>query len=174
MRKPTGRRVAITAGIALLLVLPVVLWTTWPHILFLIDFESLGKNEQGYPEYRHRQTGIVFVSLPGGTFLMGSPEDEVGRSNWGDEGPPHKVTLSPFMIAKNEVTQKQWTYVMGPPPEGFDSPGDNNPAEQISWNDIQGFGAATGLGLPTEAQWECACRLSIPLTRPIFEKARNE
>jgi formylglycine-generating enzyme required for sulfatase activity len=55
-------------------------------------------NAQGYPEFRHRQTGIVFVSLPGGTFWMGSPEDEEGRDS--DESPVHKVTLSSFMIAK--------------------------------------------------------------------------
>ncbi len=103
MRKPTGRRVAIASGIALLLLIPIGLWISWPRILFMRDFESLGRNEQGYREYRHRQTGIVFVSLPGGTFLMGSPEDEAGRGP--NEGPVHEVTLSPFMIAKYEVTQ---------------------------------------------------------------------
>ncbi len=72
MKKPKGRTVALASAIALLLLLPVVLWTTWADILFLIDFESMGRNEQGYREYRHRQTGIVFVSLPGGTFWMGA------------------------------------------------------------------------------------------------------
>ena len=46
MKKPTGRKVAFIAAIALLLLLPVVLWTSWADILFLIDFESLGRNEQ--------------------------------------------------------------------------------------------------------------------------------
>lgn len=160
MKKPTGRRVAIASGIALLLLLPVVIWTTWADILFVINFESLGLNEQGYREYSHRQTGIVFVSLPGGTFMMGSPESEEGR--YEDEGPVHEVTLSPFMIGKYEVTQEQWIAVMGQPPHGFSFPGDNNPADTISWNDIQGFEAATGLGLPTEAQWEYACRAGTP------------
>ena len=80
MKKPRGRRVALASAIALLLLIAVVLWTAWADILFLIDFESVGRNEQGYPEYRHRQTGIVFVSLPGGTFLMGSPEGRKGDS----------------------------------------------------------------------------------------------
>ncbi len=52
---------------------------------FRRDFESLSVNAQGYPEYRHRQTGIVMVRVPGGTFLMGSPETETERR--GDEGP---------------------------------------------------------------------------------------
>ncbi len=106
MKKPTGRKVALASAIALLLLLPVVLWTSWADILFLIDFESLGLNEQGYAEYRHRQTGIVFVSLPGGTFLMGSPEEEEGRSEF--EGPVHEVTLSPFMIAKYGAPGQAW------------------------------------------------------------------
>ena len=57
---------------------------------FWRDFESLGKNAQRRAEYRHRETGIVFVGLPGGTFLMGSPETESEREEW--EGPVHKVT----------------------------------------------------------------------------------
>ena len=92
--KARGRKVALASGAALLALIPVLLWTFWPYILFLIDFERLGRNEQGYREYRHRQTGIVFVSLPGGTFEMGSPETEEGY--W--ECPVHTVTLSPFLI----------------------------------------------------------------------------
>ena len=70
--------------VVLLAVLP---WAFWDHLVFFWEFESLGPNVQGYAEYRHRETGIVFVSLPGGTFLMGSPEDEEGRRV--DEGPVH-------------------------------------------------------------------------------------
>ena len=53
------------------------------------DFERLPQNEQGYPEYRHRQTGIVMVRVPGGKFLMGSDRRE-------EEKPVHKATLLPF------------------------------------------------------------------------------
>ena len=69
-------------------------------------FESLGKNEQGYREYRHRQTGIVFVGLPGGEFDMGSPDGESDRQ-W-HEGPVHKVTLSAFLIAKYGAPGQAW------------------------------------------------------------------
>jgi len=118
-------------------------------------FTSLGCNTQRYPEYRHDQTGIVFIRLPGGTFNMGSLEGEPYHEV--DEGPLHEVTLSPFLIAKYEVTQTQWQAVMGNNPSEFTGDG-NRPVEHVSWDNIQAFEATTGLGLPTEAQWEYACR----------------
>ena len=114
-------------------------------------------NPQGLPEYTHDQTGIVFVSLPGGTFNMGSPDTEPNRND--DEGPIHTVTLDPFLIGKTEVTQAQYEAVMGSNPSFFT--GDDLPVEQVSWDDLHapdGFLERTGLGLPSEAQWEYACR----------------
>ncbi len=93
-RKRTRVVLLVTGILAVVLVAAVVRYrdelVAW--YAFWRDFEGLGKNEQGYPEYRHRQTGIVFVRLPGGTSEMGSPEDEQGR--WPTEGPIHGVTLS--------------------------------------------------------------------------------
>lgn len=120
----------------------------------IMTFASLGKNPQGYEEYRHEQTGIVFVKLPGGKFSMGCPETEKGRKQ--NEGPVHEVLLSPFMIAKREVTQAEWLTVMGENPSGFK--GDVLPVESVSWDYCQLFCGETGLKLPTEAQWEYACR----------------
>jgi formylglycine-generating enzyme required for sulfatase activity len=132
-------------------------------------FTFVGCNAEGYPEYTHDGTGIVFVRLPGGTFNMGSPEEEPYHSD--NEGPVHEVTLSPFLIAKYEVTQGEWHAVMGNYPSYFDGtkdsvgdpvdpPDDRDvlPVEQVSWDDIQEFEETTGLTLPTEAEWEYACR----------------
>ena len=118
------------------------------------DLEPLGRNEQGYPEYRHTGTGIVFVALPGGTFWMGSADDdEHARS---DEKPRHSVRLRPFLISKYEVSQSQWLAVMGGNPSRRE--GADLPVETVSWFDCRQFCSETGLSLPTEAQWEYACR----------------
>jgi formylglycine-generating enzyme required for sulfatase activity len=121
----------------------------------------MGLNAQGYPEYRHRQTGIVMVRLPGGKFWMGAQRTDPKGQNYDpdaeeDEGPVHEVTLSSFMIGKYEVTQRQWKKVMGTNPSYY--PNDVSPVEQLSWEDIQEFETKTGLCLPTEAQWEYSCR----------------
>ncbi len=97
-----------------------------------------------------------------GQFLMGSPEDEPGR--WGDEGPQHEVRLSQgFWIFDTPVTQALWTAVMGDNPSEFNDP--RRPVDTVSWDEATGFikllnGLVPGLdlGLPTEAQWEYACR----------------
>ncbi|MFH0765351.1 MAG: formylglycine-generating enzyme family protein, partial [Calditrichota bacterium] len=77
--------------------------------------------------------GLTFVPIPGGSFLMGSPEGEEGRH--GDEGPQHRVTLQPFYMMTTEVTQAQWVALMGSNPSYFK--GDDLPVEQVSWNDCQ-------------------------------------
>ncbi len=139
MEKPKkGRKVALVAGLALVVLSVGMVWTSWGEIGFWYawrEFERLGKNEQGYPEYRHRQTGIVFVGLPGGTFKMGSPETEADLADW--EGPVRKVTLSPFFIAKYEVNQAEWRRVMRASPSLLE--GDSLPVEGVSWEDCQAF-----------------------------------
>ncbi len=149
-----GRRIALTTGVCLLV---LVGWyhselRTW--YLFWKQFESLGRNDQGYPEYRHRQFGIVMVRVPGGTFTMGSREGENGRR---PDEIQHEVSVSPFLIAKYEVTQEQWAKVTGTTPSRFKK-GADLPVKNVSWNDCSVFCEKTGLTLPTEAQWEYACR----------------
>jgi formylglycine-generating enzyme required for sulfatase activity len=115
-------------------------------------------------------TNIEMLLVPGGTFMMGcSPGDvECG----GDESPAHQVTLTnAFYMGKTEVTQAQWTAKMGSNPSYFsgysDSP--SRPVEQVSWNMIasgpSSFMSLTGLRLPTEAEWEYACRAGTTTAR---------
>ena len=81
------------------------------------------------------------------------------------ESPVHQVTLTnAFYIGKTEVTQAQWQATMGSNPSYFGGQ-PNNPVEQVSWNMIQGFNTATSLRLPTEAEWEFACRAGTMTAR---------
>lgn len=149
-----GKKIAILVGVVAVVVFGAAAWSFRASLRFWWLFESMGNNEQGFPEYRHRQTSIVFVYLPGGTFMMGSPETEEGRED--DEGPVHKVKVSSFLIAKFEVKQSEWEAVMGSILSEFTDR--DRPVHSVSWNDCQEFCAETGFKLPTEAQWEYACR----------------
>ncbi len=94
---------------------------------------------------------MEMVWCPPGTFTMGSLNGDDA------EQPPHQVTLTKgFWMGKTEVSQAQWKSVMGHNPS---SPkGDDLPVQNVSWDDCQEFCKNTGLQLPTEAQWEYACR----------------
>jgi formylglycine-generating enzyme required for sulfatase activity len=103
---------------------------------------------------------LEMVEIPAGNFCMGSD----GGS--GDEKPVHLVTIrQSFYMGKYEVTQAQWQAVMGNNPSGFKDCGGNCPVEQVSWDDAQNFinklnASNDGFRyrLPTEAEWEYACR----------------
>jgi len=113
-------------------------------------------------EIVHEATGIELAFIPVGEFMMGSRIDEAER--YDDEGPQHRVRITkPFYMGKYEVTQTQWQQVMGNNPSNFKDDG-RLPVETVSWDDIQGFlsRAGDGLRLPTEAEWEYACRAGTP------------
>ncbi len=110
--------------------------------------ESRAKNY--VDEYQQTKTGIEFVLVKGREYSMGSEE-------YFDEKPMHKVRVQDFLLAKYEVTQGQWRSVMGNNPAGFKK-GDWYPVEKVNWEDSQKFCRKLGLRLPSEAEWEYACR----------------
>lgn len=107
--------------------------------------------------------------IPSGQFLMGSPEDEHGR--WDDEGPQHEVTLTQgYWLFDTPCTQALWLAVMGENPGRFQAP--DRPVENVSWDDVQTFLSRLNkrlpgldLDLPSEAQWEYACRAGTGTAR---------
>jgi formylglycine-generating enzyme required for sulfatase activity len=123
----------------------------------------------GYKEELAEGVVITMVQIPEGEFLMGSPPSEEGRS--GDEGPQHRVRLPRFFMDQTPVTQAQWQVVAGwskqeceltPDPSRFK--GSNRPVDAVSWSDAIEFcmrlsqRSGKKYTLPSEAQWEYACR----------------
>ena len=144
-------------------------------------FEVVRVDAQGRETSRNRRQAQYFtedlgngvtldmVVIPGGTFLMGSPDTEAKRLN--SESPQHSVSIKPFYMGKFTVTQAQWRAVaalpqvsraLNPDPSKFK--GNNLPVEQISWEEAvefcQRLSQKTGriYRLPSEAEWEYACR----------------
>ncbi|MEQ8463922.1 SAV_2336 N-terminal domain-related protein [Coleofasciculus sp. E1-EBD-02] len=120
--------------------------------------EDLGKGIQ-----------LEMVAIPEGSFVRGAPEDETGREN--SESPQHTVTVNSFFMGKYTITQAQWQIVadlprvnreLEPDPSEFKSA--NRPVENVSWYDAMEFcdrlSQKTGrlYRLPSEAEWEYACR----------------
>ena len=107
--------------------------------------------------------GIRFVYLQPGKFIMGSPEEEFGRERNEEE---HTVSITNgFYISVTEITQKQYQTLMGNNPSSFKECGGECPVDTVSWNDSKAFTDAlnrlentTTYRLPTEAEWEYACR----------------
>ena len=139
----------------------------WSVLLLAMTGTAFGKQPQRPAEgtrggpWRGRKLEMVLI--PAGEFMMGSPDSDKDAA--ADEKPQHRVRITkPFYLGKYPVTQEQWKAVMGSNPSHFKGP--KNPVEQVSWDDCQQFlkrlnekaGAAGKFQLPTEAQWEYACR----------------
>lgn len=121
-------------------------------------FEDLGNNVK-----------LEMVLIKAGTFMMGSPDTEIDRSK--SESPQHSVTVSQFFMGRYPITQSQWRAVaqservnqdLDPDPSRFK--GNDHPVEQVSWEDAVEFcdrisqQTTRTYQLPTEAEWEYACR----------------
>ncbi|MFB8796445.1 MAG: bifunctional serine/threonine-protein kinase/formylglycine-generating enzyme family protein [Microcoleus sp.] len=130
------------------------------------------KTEQRQAEYFSENLGrgvsLEMVQIPGGTFMMGSPDNEEGRSN--DESPQHRVTVPTFFAGKYAITQAQWEAVMGNNPSDFK--GEKRPVENVSWDDAVEFCKKLSqttrktYRLLSEAEWEYACRAGT--TTPFY------
>ena len=105
-------------------------------------------------------TQMEMSLVPAGTFTMGcTASNQYGC--YGQENPTHSVTLTQaFYLGRYEVTQGQWVATMGSNPSSFQGYSDSasRPVEDVSWNTIQSFLSATSMRLPSEAEWEYACR----------------
>ena len=150
-------------------------------ILKTFPFETVTVNHRGEITKRESKTAQYFsenlgnkvtlemVAIPGGKFLMGSPAHEAERSD--RESPQHEVAVPPFFIGKYPITQAQWRVVatlpqinhkLDPDPSYFK--GDDRPVEQISWDESVEFcdrlskHTKQHYRLPSEAEWEYACR----------------
>jgi formylglycine-generating enzyme required for sulfatase activity len=123
----------------------------------------------GYTEILGEEVDLDMIAIPGGSFIMGSPKTELKRMD--REQPQHEVTLQPFYLGRYAITQAQWRVVAGYEridrdldPDPSDFKGNNLPVENVDWDDATEFcqrlSAATGKDyrLPSEAQWEYACR----------------
>ncbi|CAM2060443.1 putative Chaperone protein LppX [Desulfovibrionales bacterium] len=123
-----------------------------------------------FPTFSHKGqfwiepvTGMAFIWVPEGCYFMSCGSSEI----YADERYVHKVCLDGFWLGKYEVTQGQWQMIMGDNPSFFKK-GDSYPVENVSWVQAKAFlarlterlGIDGWLGLPTEAEWEYACRES--------------
>lgn len=140
------------------------------------------KEARFFTEFLPNNIPLEMVYIPGGKFMMGTEDEEIERlvkkfqrEYFRGEKPQHEVTVPPFFMGKYQITQEQWKTVaslpqvgrkLNPEPSNFkeDNQKNNLPVEQVSWYDAQKFckrlSRHTGkqYRLPSEAEWEYACR----------------
>jgi formylglycine-generating enzyme required for sulfatase activity len=171
-RRRTLQIIGFAGGGFLLTAGGKTLFDSFSSNLETFDFETVTVNASGNIINRESNSAKYFAQdlgngvtlemaeIPGGEFLMGSPADEKGRED--NESPQHQVNIKPFFMGKFAVTQAQYEAIMGKNPSH--SKGDKRPVENLSWNDATEFckklTEKTGrtYRLPSEAEWEYACR----------------
>ncbi len=169
--KPKGRSHGLLWVLLFLVLLGGMGWAGWRYLWPLIESPSEITNS----------IGMKLVRVPAGKFTMGSPASETGHLS--EEGPTHEVEITrPFYVGRHEVTQEEYQRVMGTNPSWFAATGKGSgtvialdtkrfPVENVSWDEAVDFcrklselpeekKAGRTYRLPTEAEWEYACRAS--------------
>ena len=135
----------------------------FPIILLSLGiFIALGHSAMAGSNILTNTLGMRFVFIPAGSFTMGSPASEPGR-NWNEK--QHRVTITKgFYLGETEVTQGQWSRLVSPNPSSFKR-GKHYPVDSVSWDQAVQFieflnthEKTNAYRLPTEAEWEYACR----------------
>lgn len=142
-------------------------------MLFMVALCTVTVHAEEPPGTEREVGGIVFVWCPAGSFSMGSPVDAAslarqfgGRPEWyADELPPRSVEVAGFWLSRTEITQGQWQAVMNTTPwSGHVGDAPDHPATLLTWEEAQSFAREFGkrhdcaARLPTEPEWEYACR----------------
>jgi formylglycine-generating enzyme required for sulfatase activity len=171
----TGGKIWLTIGSLVLVAVVITILAAW--VLRSRQGSALpaaGATSRGGLKRLSQDLGggvkIEMIEIPAGSFMMGSPDDERGR--YRDEGPQHEVSMSSFYMGEYEVTQAQWHAVatklskvkidLDPEPSNFK--GDSLPVDSVSWEESTEFcdrlsrATSKAYRLPTEAEWEYACR----------------
>lgn len=107
-------------------------------------------NEQGYQEYQHKKTGMIFVLIPGGVLKVESEGDGGGADF-------RNLDVKDFLMSKYETQQEVWQKIMKDNPSSFKK-GEEYPVEQVAWEDCEEFCKRADLRLPADVEWEYACR----------------
>jgi formylglycine-generating enzyme required for sulfatase activity len=157
--------------------------TSTPTRRFVISRQT--HRGQFFPEPLDETICLDMMQIPGGTFLMGSPPDELENSS--SEQPQHEVTVPSFFMARTPITQAQWRVVAGfdrvnqdLDPDLSHFKGKNRPVEQVSWDDAIEFCRRLSrhtdrtYRLPSEAEWEYACRAGTPTPFHFGETLSDE
>jgi len=164
---------------------PVTLLWEFYHLRSAHD-PSSGMNpaEIAIPEHREdgaleigAETGLVFVLIPGGAYRIGAQSTDPAAPHYDPlaelrESPVHEIVLEPYFLSRYELTQGQWRRLTGENPSVYGPEGDwstewdsegreanwTHPVEEVSWEDCMLHLPRFGLRLPSEGQWEAACR----------------